>query len=150
MSKLRPSYQESEVKPVVQQKRGCYSVGDIIELPGAELAQIVSIDRKGARLEPIGITRGALDKSLKDYGNFAGKPADRVLKFPAQCLKGTGWKLGTLCGVLYEADLDEGKTLFYHPFKKRARPTLAVLNNGRTLATLGGAFRVTERGIVDQ
>jgi hypothetical protein len=90
---------------------------------------------------------------VRDFEKFAGTAADRVLRFPAKALQGPAWKLGDLCGVLYEAVIEEGgkveKQLFFHPFKKAARPTLAVLNNGHTLATLGGGFRVTERGIVD-
>jgi hypothetical protein len=142
----------SKMRPVMQQDPRGMSAGDIWRLPDGRLVDVVKINGDGtAAVEPLGVEMRGVDKAARDYAAFAGKPADRIQRFPAKTLSGTAWKLGTMRGVLYEADLEgEGKTLFFHPFKKSARPTLAVLHNGRTLATLGGAFRVTERGIVDE
>lgn len=58
-------------------------------------------------------------------------------------------QIGKLEGIAYETKRD-GKTLkYFHQFKKAARPIFAVTHDGRALVIVGGAFRFTERGIVD-
>lgn len=147
-------YTTDQLRPFLQQDERGISENDIWSLPSGELVLIGKVRRDGsAEMEPLGALRRELDKTVRDYQKFAGVEADRVMRFPAKALQGPAWKLGDLCGVLYEALIEENgevsKQLFFHPFKKSARPTFAVMNNGRTLATLGGAFQVTERGIVD-
>lgn len=150
----RAKYTADQLRPFLQQNTRGVSQGDIWSLPSGELVMVGELRGNGtAELEPLGVQRRELDKAVEQFRKFAGVEADRVMKFPAKALQGPAWKLGDLCGVLYEALIEEdgkvSKQLFFHPFKKSARPTFAVLNNGRTLATLGGGFQVTERGIVD-
>lgn len=58
--------------------------------------------------------------------------------------------IGYVDAVSYET-LREGKLQrFRHAFAKHARPLLCASPDGRRLLMLGGAFRFTERGIVDR
>ncbi len=59
------------------------------------------------------------------------------------------YKLGSLVGVAYEATRDGETERYFHEFAKRARPDLAVRDDGRQLYVVGDKYRVTDRGIED-
>lgn len=141
----------SELRIVTQRDRRGISLGDIVEHQG-ELGEVIKLNARTREVTArrLKVSAVELDKAAQASADFAGKPPDRLTKYPAKKIAGAAWALGQLVGVMYEADTDEGKQTFFHRFKKSARPTLAVTHNGHTLVTLGGAFQVTERGIVDR
>lgn len=57
--------------------------------------------------------------------------------------------VGTLDGVLYTAVRDGVSERYIHEFAKRDRPILAASADGRQLVIVGGGYRMTELGIVD-
>jgi hypothetical protein len=57
--------------------------------------------------------------------------------------------IGECLGILYRTERDGKIEQYLHRFRKSARPILASSPDGRTLLLLGGAYRVTDRGIVD-
>lgn len=62
---------------------------------------------------------------------------------------GTLVELGMLEGVVYTALENMQEKKFIHQFKKGARPTLAVSDDGLQLYILDGKYEVSYRGIVD-
>lgn len=58
--------------------------------------------------------------------------------------------VGPVLAVAYETTRDGKREQYLHEFRRGARPTLAASSDGRSLLMLGGAFRFTERGIVDK
>lgn len=59
-------------------------------------------------------------------------------------------QIGALDGIAYETTRDGKKQKYFHQFKKAARPVFAVTADGKALVIVGGRFRFTERGIVDE
>lgn len=59
-------------------------------------------------------------------------------------------QIGALDGIAYETKRDGKVQKYFHQFKKSARPVFAVTHDGRALVIVGGRFRFTERGIVDE
>ena len=59
-------------------------------------------------------------------------------------------KVGWCDGILYTTERDGNVEKYIHKFKKSSRPLLAASFDGKNLLLLGGAFRFTDRGIVDQ
>lgn len=61
-----------------------------------------------------------------------------------------GWLLGELAQINYIATRD-GETVEYrHRFKEKSRPQLVSTYDGSMLLILGGRYRVTNAGIVDE
>lgn len=72
--------------------------------------------------------------------DFMELPADRTLL-----------AIGPVELIGYRATREgEGSNLYVHRFKRSARPVLAVSHDGRQLYLLAGAYRFTDRGIVDR
>jgi len=91
----------------------------------------------------------AIAEAQKRFKSFTGREAttlDRVrVSQPKVALT-----VGLLDGVPYTT-IREGKVMQYmHWFKKRARPLLAVSSDGRSISIVGGRFRFTDAGFVDE
>lgn len=71
----------------------------------------------------------------------------RQVRLPAAKV---GLAIGPLLAVAYETTRDGKREKYLHEFRRGARPTLAASSDGRYLFVLGGAFRFTDRGIVDR
>ncbi len=61
-----------------------------------------------------------------------------------------GVLIGECDGILYTTVRDGKKESYIHKFKKKARPIFAVSHDGTQLYLLMGAYRFTDRGIVDE
>jgi len=59
-------------------------------------------------------------------------------------------KIGQCDGVLYTTVRDGKTEKYIHKFKARSRPLLVTSFDGKQLLMVGGSFRFTERGIVDE
>jgi hypothetical protein len=92
--------------------------------------------------------RSDVERSAALFKEFTGHDALHVHRVRVPSPKAM-MVVGTLDGIPYTAVRD-GKLLRYmHWFKKHARPLLAASPDGRSLAIVGGRFRFTEAGIVD-
>src|SRR5262245_50526432 len=100
----------------------------------AELAQELGEAFSGHRPE----LRGRLDA-----GRALGLPLKPGGKIPL-------FVFGELLEVRY-ATVRDGKLEHYrHPFRKGSRPLLAARHDGKRIYIVGGRYRFTDRGIVDQ
>jgi len=93
--------------------------------------------------------RGQIRRAIKAYEDFSGHKPSKVrrTKLPDQNV--TGWEMGPVIGVAYEARRDGETKPYFHEFKKSARPRLVARDDGRQLYFDGGKYKVTERGIED-
>jgi len=88
-------------------------------------------------------------KAKKAFEDFSGHKAtkSRVSKLPDRDV--TGWEMGPVVGIAYEAKRDGKRTKYFHEFKKAARPALVAKDDGSQLYIDGGKYKVTDRGIED-
>jgi len=82
------------------------------------------------------------------YEDFTGHKADhyenRTINLPD-----VGLKFGECTGIMYETVRDGVKERYCHEFKKTARPDLGASFDGKQIFLVGGNYRFTNRGIVD-
>ena len=57
--------------------------------------------------------------------------------------------IGECIGIMYRTNRDGQVDNYLHRFAKSSRPALCCSRDGKTLYLLGGAYRVTDRGIED-
>lgn len=50
---------------------------------------------------------------------------------------------------MYRADRGDGEHNYFHRFAKKSRPLLISKHDGSQIGIVGGQYRFTERGIVD-
>lgn len=60
-----------------------------------------------------------------------------------------GYKFGKLDGVLYTTKRDGKIEHYIHEFKESAKPDLVSDNDGSQIQIVGGNYRFTDRGIID-
>lgn len=82
------------------------------------------------------------------FEQFTGHEADHYRAVPHTWPE-TVLTVGECDGILYSTIRDGVPEKYIHRFKKSARPLLAASHDGSQLALIGGKFRFTDRGIVD-
>ena len=58
--------------------------------------------------------------------------------------------IGVCDGLLYTTVRDGRREKYIHKFAAKDRPVFAVSSDGRQILLIGGHYKFTERGIVDQ
>lgn len=137
---------------VTQQKKNAVTVGDVIELDGGKLAKVEHIDTRSraVRARPLdGATVRGLDKARNAFRAFSGMEPANLIEVKAGPVPKMAWLLGELEEVLYNTKRDGKQERYLHPFKKSARPLLAVDAESGQLFLVGGDYTVTDRGITD-
>ena len=95
------------------------------------------------------VSEGELERADDALEAFTGERTRRWLRAPAP-KGGAGWALGKLTSIGYIATRDGETAEYVHEFRSSSRPQLASSADGSQLYLLGGAYSVTERGIVDK
>lgn len=90
-----------------------------------------------------------IKKAAKAYEDFSGHKPSKIRRSKLPDENVTGWEMGPVIGVAYEATRDGETKPYFHEFKKTARPRLVARDDGRQLYIDGGKYKVTERGIED-
>ena len=88
-------------------------------------------------------------EARKLYEDFTGESVNSVDKVSVPVIK-HAIAIGEMDGIMYTTRRDGEIEHYIHKFKKSARPTLAVSSNGKNVLILGGRFKFTERGFIDQ
>lgn len=88
-------------------------------------------------------------RAARAFEDFTGRRPTRVSRAPLTDQDVTGWGMGPLVGVAYEAVRDGKKEQYFHEFAPAARPNLVAREDGRQLFITGGKYTVTNRGIED-
>lgn len=82
------------------------------------------------------------------YEDFTGHRAGYVTKIDVD-IPAAALQFGTCDGIMYETVRDGVVEHYCHKFKKSARPLIAASSDGKSLLLVGGNYRFTNRGIVD-
>lgn len=92
---------------------------------------------------------GKVRQAAALYQAFTGHKATtgKQVRLPAASV---GLAIGPLLAVAYETTRDGKREKYMHEFRRGARPLLASSHDGLSLYLLGGAYRFTDRGIVDR
>jgi hypothetical protein len=88
-------------------------------------------------------------KAAQAFADFSGHTPQKVLRSKLDDNDVTGWKMGPVVGIAYEAKRDNETKQYFHEFKKSARPNLVARDDGKQLYIDGGKYKVTDRGIED-
>lgn len=93
---------------------------------------------------------GKIAKATRRYENFRDRRSKTIQEWDSPDFS-VGIEVGTIDAILYTTKRGEkGRVERYeHQFAKKARPILAVTEDGKNLFSLGGDFRFTDRGFVD-
>lgn len=90
-----------------------------------------------------------LNRAKKAFSDFTGHKAVKLKRSRLDDQNVTGWKMGPVVGIAYEAKRDGTTKQYFHEFKKSARPDLVAKDDGSKLYIDGGKYKVTDRGIED-
>lgn len=90
-----------------------------------------------------------LSRARKAFKKFTGHDAVRGYHAPLDAGAVTGYRMGQVVGIAYEARRDGQTDQYFHRFRKSSRPDLVAKDDGSQLFITGGKYRVTERGIED-
>ena len=100
--------------------------------------------RKSPRL-----LRSDVERAANLYESFSGHDPEMLGRFKIPSLPKVAMLLGKLDFVGYSTVRDGRAEKYIHKFKASDRPYLAVSPDGKQLLVIGGAFEMTELGIVD-
>jgi hypothetical protein len=91
----------------------------------------------------------AAGRAVRAFEAFKGERPARLRRSRLPDSDVTGWEMGPMIGVAYEARRDGKTERYFHEFKKSARPRLVASDTGRQLYIEGGRYSVTAKGIED-
>lgn len=83
------------------------------------------------------------------YERFSGHDPEAIGRVKVPPLPKVAAVIGECDGVLYTTVRDGRTERYIHKFAKRDKPLLCVAPDGRQILLVGGAYRFTEAGIVD-
>lgn len=90
-----------------------------------------------------------LSRARKAFEDFTGHKATKVDKHQLDDRPVSGYRLGKIEGIAYEAKRDGETAKYFHEFGKKARPDLVVRDDGKRMYITGGRYKVTDHGIED-
>jgi hypothetical protein len=88
-------------------------------------------------------------RAIAAFEDFKGERPSRLRRAQLPDADVTGWQMGPLVGVAYEARRDGKTAQYFHEFTPRARPNLVAQDDGKRLYIEGGRYKVTDKGIED-
>lgn len=86
--------------------------------------------------------------AARRFEDFTGHKAAHVDKFDVAD-PDTFFLMGEAEAIAYNAVRDGKRESYIHEFRQKSRPLLTASHDGKSLYLLGGAYRVTDRGIED-
>lgn len=104
---------------------------------------------KRAKKNPVNeIINRKIQKAIENFKEFSGHTPEYINKKDLPKME-VGFKIGTLDGLLYTTVRDGRTEKYVHKFSRRARPILVSNFDGSFIALIGGNYKFTDRGIVD-
>ena len=94
--------------------------------------------------------RHAVRNAATLFEDFTGHTGRVVAKIKKPVYPDAVVVIGECDGVLYTTVRDGETESYIHRFKACSRPLLCSSADGKTLYLLGGAYRFTDRGIIDK
>jgi hypothetical protein len=84
------------------------------------------------------------------FEDFTGHRAGRVRTLRVPDMDDTHLLIGEAEGIAYNTVRDGERESYVHEFRRGSRPLLTASHDGKRLYLLDGAYRFTDRGIVDK
>lgn len=94
-------------------------------------------------------TARELAQAERAFERFTGHRAKVLEQHFLPRASGAAWALGPVPEIRYIATRNGETVEYVHKFRTKSRPLLAATSDGSMLYLLGGAYSVTDRGIVD-
>lgn len=88
-------------------------------------------------------------RAKKAFEDFTGHKPTKINRSELDGVDVTGFSLGRVVGIAYEAKRDGETAQYFHRFNKKSRPNLVARDDGKKLYIDGGKYKVTDRGIED-
>ena len=95
------------------------------------------------------LTGSDIERAASMSERFTGHAAEPLGRVMVPPLPRVATVIGELDGVLYSCIRDGRPERYVHEFARPDRPLLAVSPDGRQLIIVGGGYRFTALGIVD-
>lgn len=92
----------------------------------------------------------AVGRAAALYQDFTGHAARVLARIKKPVYPDAVVVIGECDGLLYTTVRDGEVESYIHRFRKKSRPLLCCSEDGHTLYLLGGAYRFTDRGIIDK
>lgn len=93
--------------------------------------------------------RNDIERAADLFERFTGHDAVNETRVQVPPLPKVAAVIGECDGVLYTAVRDGVEEKYIHKFRKADKPLLCVAPDGRQILLVGGRYRFTEAGIVD-
>ena len=93
--------------------------------------------------------RDDLERAADLFERFTGHDAQNETRVTVPPLPKVAAVIGECDGVLYTTVRDGQTERYIHKFRKADKPLLCVAPDGRQILLVGGRYRFTEAGIVD-
>jgi hypothetical protein len=93
--------------------------------------------------------RNDLERAADLFERFTGHDAQNETRVTVPPLPKVAAVIGECDGLLYTTVRDGQTERYIHKFRKADRPLLCVAPDGRQILLVGGRYRFTEAGIVD-
>lgn len=94
-------------------------------------------------------TEAQVRQAVERFTGFRGAAPGEVSRVRVPDAPKVMLTIGECVGIMYRTHRGGRVDNYLHRFKKTSRPALACSSDGKTLYLLGGAYRVTDRGIED-
>jgi len=94
--------------------------------------------------------RVQIREAKKLYSDFTGHDAKIIDEIPKPAVPDVLIYIGSVDGIMYTTVRDGKTEMYVHEFKGEAKPEFCVSPDGRSIFLIGGQYKFTERGIVDQ
>lgn len=105
----------------------------------------------GRKKNPVPASRKLSDETYQAkrlFAEFTGHDATRVNREEVPDYS-TYIKVGKVDAICYTTNRDGKVEHYKHTFRRQSRPLLVASHDGKDIRLLRGAFRFTNRGIVD-
>ena len=91
-----------------------------------------------------------IERGKQRYSSFMLRAPDRSRTLNIPALPKVALAIGELSAIEYVSTRGGERVNYRHVFKKGSRPLLASSHDGKQLILLGGAYRFSNRGIIDR
>lgn len=102
-----------------------------------------------ARSRQFRAKRGEIAKAANLYERFTGHDAEKLMTVKVPQIPSAVAVIGECDGVLYTTVRDGVKEKYIHEFASGDKPLLCVAPDGHPLLLIGGGYRFTSLGVVD-
>lgn len=134
---------------IKRNKLSVYKDKTAIKKNKAAIKKNNSLSKKSLRLKnPTKSVKNKILEATERHKDFSGHTPEFIDKKDLHDFS-VSFKVGMCDAILYTTTRDGRVEKYVHEFKKKARPILASSHDGKKITLIGGNYKFTDRGIVD-